>query len=235
MQSDDPISINQARLGQQLEDYCRKYSIPIDYFFEIINDQKVVPMLRGKGMEYNVYLILRQLLDRRAWVVTKLNLGAQPGTPDQDISITHRKTGEILVVASKSSMRGSMTTGVRARNHKVGHFKVKCHRSRSFIGRAGNDRYQTSDFDVLITNPSNALFAGGTIGEELEVLTDSMLIELLNSHYGVTDKETLLQAATSDWRFVLPPDIVYMVGRVKSTGANGSTALMRYGEPCSIL
>lgn len=217
MQSNNPAPINQSKLGQQLEDYCRKYSIPVEYFFEIINDQKVVPMLRGKDMEYNVYLVLRQLLDPRAWVVTKLNLGAQPGMPDQDISITHRKTGEILVVESKSSVRGSMTTGVRARHHKVGHFKVKCHRSRSFIGRAGNDRYQATDFDVLITNPSNALFAGGTIGEELELIDDGLLIELLNKYYGVVDEAALLQAATSGWRFVLPTNIADVDGFIPRT------------------
>ncbi len=202
-----PIDYN--ALGHDLERYCKKYSIPLDYFFEIINDQKVVPMLRGKGMEYNVYLLLRELLNPGAWVVSKLNLGAQPGLPDQDISITHRKTGETLIVESKSAVRGSMTTGVRARIHKVPHFKVKCHRSRSNMKLAsvGNDRYSVSDFDVLVTNSSNALFVGGTVGDELEVIDDLILIQVLHQYYGVSDNEALLQATADDYRFVLPPDI----------------------------
>jgi hypothetical protein len=166
-------------------------------------------MLRGKGMEYNVYLLLRELLNPSAWVVAKLNLGAQPGLPDQDISVTHRKTGEILIVESKSAVRGSMTTGARARMHKVPHFKVKSHRSRSNIKLAtiGNDRYSVSDFDVLVTNPSNALFAGGTVGDELEIMDDPALIQVLYQYYGVSDDESLLQATAQDYRFVLPPDI----------------------------
>jgi hypothetical protein len=89
-------------LGKELADYCIKYSIPLEYFFEIANDQKVVPMLRGKGMEYNVYLLLKQILNQREWIVTKLNLSAQPGILDKDISITHRRTEIELIVESKS-------------------------------------------------------------------------------------------------------------------------------------
>lgn len=205
------------RLGQQLERYCRQYAIPIEFFFEIINDQKVLPMLRGKGMEYNVYLQLRQLLEVSAWEVTKLNLGASPGILDEDISITHRRTGIRLIVESKTAVRGSITDGTRSRHHRVPHFNVKCHRSRSFIGRTGNDRYQVSDFDVLVTNPSNALFAGGTIGEELEIINDPGLLELLYNYYGVRDNAALLQAATDDWRFAIPSDIADERGLIPRT------------------
>lgn len=196
-------------LGQRLEEYCTKYSIPLENFFQIINDQKVLPMLRGKGMEYNVYNLLQGVLSPNEWVITKLNLSAQSGVPDQDISITHRRTGETLIVESKSAARGTMTTGTRARNHRVPHFQVKCHHSRSNMSRAstGNDRYRALDFDVLISNPSNALFIAGTVGDELELASDPQLIEILYNYYGVSNREDLLQAATQDWRFVLPPDI----------------------------
>ncbi len=206
---DEHAGSEHQRLGRQLELYCRKYSIPIENFFEIINDQKVLPMLRGKGMEYNVYHLLQQVLSSNEWIVTKLNLSAQPGLPDQDISVTHRRTGEALIGESKSAVRGSMTTGVRARRHRVPHFKVKSHRSRSNIELVGigNDRYRASDFDILVTNPSNALFAGGTVGEELELIADPQLIEILYSHYSVSNSQELLQAAAQDWRFVIPGDI----------------------------
>ncbi len=214
---ENDINPDYSILGQKLEQYCKKYAIPLDSFFEIINDQKVVPMLRGKGMEYNVFLVLSTILNSAEWVVTKLNLSAQPGLLDEDISITHRNTGTRLIVESKSAVRGSMRTGSRARLHRVPHFHVKSHRSRSFIGRAGNDRYQATDFDIMVTNPSNALFAGGTIGAELELIDDNRLIEVLYEYYGVGSKEELIQAADSDWRFVLPPEIADVQGLIPRT------------------
>ncbi len=198
-----------VQLGKKLETYCQKYSIPVQHFFEIINDQKVIPMLRGKGMEYNAVLILRHILDSQIWEVNKLNLAAQPGTPDQDIGLTHRRTNIRLIVESKSAIRGSMTSGVRNRIHKIPHFKVKSHRSRSNLRlqQTGNDRYSISSFDVLITNPFNAIIKGGTVGEELELLDDPNLTEILYKHYQVSDEKSLLLAVSGDWRFVLPPEI----------------------------
>ena len=196
-------------LGERLADYCRRYSIPLDYVFEILNDQKVVPMLRGKGMEYNAFLLLQQRLNLMEWTVQKLNLSAQPGRPDQDIGITHRRTGTILIVESKSAVRNSMKSGERSRLHKVPHFKVKCHRSRSNIKLAStsNDRYRSDEFDVLITNPSNALFAGGTIGEELELVSDPTLLDILHNHYNTRSGEELIEAVGEDWRFAMPSEI----------------------------
>lgn len=78
------------KLGGDLLQYCRKFKVPIDYLFEILEDQKVTPMIRGKAMEYNAFLQLDNLLPKNVWSVQKLNLNAQPGTVDEDISITHR-------------------------------------------------------------------------------------------------------------------------------------------------
>ena len=125
-------------LGKGLVEYCIKYSIPLQYFFEILNDQKVNPMMRGKGMEYNILLYLQSSLDPGEWGVEKLNLNPQPNMPDVDIGVTHRRTGERLKVEAKPSVRGSMSSGKRSRVHKVPHFKVKCHRSRSNMKKSTN-------------------------------------------------------------------------------------------------
>src|SRR5258708_7808618 len=148
------------QLGKSVEAYCKKYGIRTDDFFPILNDQKVIPMLRGKAAEYDAVAVLRRVLDTQTWVVNKLNLNPQPGTNDQDIGVTHRRTGIQLVIETKSSVRGSMTTGVRARNHKEPHYKVKCHRSRSNTSLAYNDRYLATEFDVIVATPTNALFKG---------------------------------------------------------------------------
>jgi hypothetical protein len=196
-------------LGQKLLRYAHKFNVPLDYIMEILEDQKVVPMIRGKAMEYNAYLKLEALLPRSAWSVQKLNLNAQTGTHDEDISLTHRRTGMILKVESKSGCRGSISTGTRSRLVREAHFKVKCHRSRSNIELAGtsNDRYSADSFDVIITNPSNAIIQGNTVGENFELVHNLAAIEALKTHYGVTSDIQLISAAENDWRFCIPTDI----------------------------
>lgn len=102
-----------------------------------------------------------------------------------------------------------LATGQRSRIHKVPHFNVKCHRSRSNIKLQGkgNDRYSTSSFDILITNPFNALIKQGTVGEDLELVNHPGIIQILEQHYTTQDEAALLLAVASDWRFVVPADI----------------------------
>lgn len=167
-------------------------------------------MLRGKGMEYNAFLAIHKMLNPNEWTVHKLNPNPQPGTPDQDISVIHRRSNIRLGIESKSAVRGSMTIGSRARLLKnVPHFKVKSHRSRSNIQLAGtsNDRYRIDAFDVIVTTPANAIFKGATISDSLEMLDNQVLIQTLYEHYTVANNQELLKAADADWRFVLPHEI----------------------------
>ena len=196
-------------LGEEILRYCKKFNVPLDYLFEILEDQKVTPMIRGKAMEYNAYLLLDKSLPKSTWSVQKLNLNAQPGTYDEDISITHRRSGIILKVESKSAVRGSVSEGKRSRTLKVPHFKVKCHRSRSNVKLAetSNDRYSVDSFDLLVTNTTNAVFEGGTVGETLEIVHDVDLRSLLFNFYGVDTEPDLITACEKDWRFVIPTDI----------------------------
>jgi len=188
--------------------YCKFYNIPTDYLFEILEDQKVIPMIRGKATEYNAYLFLQKKLSKYIWSVQKLNLNAQTGTHDEDISITHRKSGIILKVEAKNAVRGSFSDGSRSRNLKVPFFKVKCHRSRSNISLAStsNDRYSVNDFDLIISNTSNAAYEGNTI-ENLEIIHNDKMIEVLSNHYHVDNIEDIIFACNDDWRFAIPTDI----------------------------
>lgn len=197
------------KLGRELIEYCNKFNVPIDYLFEILEDQKVTPMIRGKAMEYNAFLQLEKILPRNIWSVQKLNLNAQSGTTDEDISITHRRSGVILKVECKSGVRGSFSDGTRARIIKIPHFKVKCHRSRSNISLAGtsNDRYSVDSFDIIITNTSNALFQGNTISENLEIIHKVGIRELLYEYYSVSNDSDLVNSSFNDWRYCIPSDI----------------------------
>lgn len=196
-------------LSTKILEYCNKFDIPLEYLFEILEDQKVTPMIRGKAMEYNAFLLLDTQLPKNIWSVQKLNLNAQPGTYDEDITITHRRTGIILKVESKSAVRGSLSDGKRARLIKEPHFKVKCHRSRSNIKLAGssNDRYSVECFDLIVTNPLNAIYQGNTIGEELETIDSENIKEILMEYYDVKSNTELIKACSTDWRFCIPEDI----------------------------
>ena len=66
-------------LGRQMLEYCRKYKIPQDYVMDILNDQKVMPMIRGKATEYAVELLLRDILPARVG-----GGKAQPQRPKRD-------------------------------------------------------------------------------------------------------------------------------------------------------
>lgn len=203
------INDDKIQLAEQLLQYCKKFNVPLEFLFEILEDQKVTPMIRGKAMEYNAFLFLDKILPKATWSVQKLNLNAQTGTYDEDISVTHRRTGVILKVESKSTVRGSISDGQRSRNLKVPHFLVKSHRSRSNIKLAGssNDRYSVDSFDVLITNTSNSIFEGNTVGEHLEVVHNAATKEMLYKFYKVKSDEELIATCESDWRFVIPKDI----------------------------
>jgi hypothetical protein len=203
------MTIDAGELGLALLRYCERYAVPPERIIEILNDQKVVPMIRGKATEFRGFLALISVLPPTEWSIEKLNLNAQPGSGDEDISVTHRRTGEILKAECKNAVRGSMCSGSRARICNVPHFRVKCHRSRSNIKLAGssNDRYSVDTFDLILTNVSNALFEGGTVGAELELLYDENVLSLVRAHYHVSDDKELKKAAYEDWRFVFPSTI----------------------------
>ncbi|MDO4583327.1 MAG: hypothetical protein Q4D62_04395 [Planctomycetia bacterium] len=190
--------------------YCEEYNVPIHFLREILTDQKVIPMIRGKAMEYNAFLRLKDILPKNTWSVQKLNLNAQPGYYDEDIGIVHRRTGTLLKVESKSAMRGSFTSGKRCKIMRdVPHFKIKCHRSRSNIQllETSNDRYSVDSFDLLLSTPENSLYKKGSISEHFEICTSPDLQKILYGYYRVNDEKDLILASRNDWRFAIPNTI----------------------------
>ena len=161
--------------------YCKKYAIPINHLVSILEEDKVVPMIRGKGQEFSVFDTLRSLLPEDEWKVEKLNINPQPGQTDSDIVITHLPDGITIDVESKHAVRNSFSAGTRTT--KAPHFKVKCHKSRSHKGRTEtNDRYFEDDFDLLVTTPFNAFLRPGCF-----TLTDKEgASEFLKETYGIT-------------------------------------------------
>ena len=202
------ISQEAERIFRGITDYCRTYNIPRDDLIEILEDQKVLPMIRGKATEYIGVEVLSQSLDPREWVVTKLNLNPQPGGRfDEDVSITFRRTGDRFKVETKNAVRGSFR--LKGRIVTVPHFQVKCHRSRSNLTRQSttNDRYLVDDFDLLLCNPSNAIFRNRALDRGLPLITDEDSLRWLRDFYGVQNDDALRQATYDDWRACLPISI----------------------------
>ena len=189
---------------ENIREYCKTYNVPLAHLMDILEDQKVLPMIRGKATEYIGAVVLKRVLDGRDWSVDKLNLNAQPGVYDEDVSITNRRTGERLKAETKNAVRGKFSMGTRAMPRP--HFTVKCHKSRSHLTRARNDRYLTTEFDVLLCNVSNSLFRS-TKQRGLPLIKDRDAITWLKQHYNVDTDQELIRASYDDWRVCFPKDI----------------------------
>lgn len=203
------MSINYEILGKQLCDYCNKYKVPYEAIFQILEDQKVVPMVRGKATEHAVFIKLKKLLNSNEWSVVKLNLNAQPNSDDQDISVTHMRTGIIVKVECKNAVRGSFKSG-KGCVVKVPHCRIKCHKSRSHMKKidTSNDKYSVDNFDIIISNLSNSVIKGATISETFELIPQKDCLQILSNHYSVPiDFENIFNATFNDWRFARTTDL----------------------------
>ena len=193
------------RVYNSITEYCETYNIPREHLLDILEDQKVVPMIRGKATEYIGALILKRTLDSRDWLVEKLNLNPQPGIYDEDISVTFRRTGKRLKAETKSAVRGSFKLGTKKTPQP--HFKVKSHKSRSHLSKATNDKYFVNDFDILISNVSNAIFRSKPLDRGLPLIKDEEAVKWLKKHYGVSTDSEVRRCAYDDWRICLPKSI----------------------------
>lgn len=167
------------RIYTSITEYCRTYNIPKEHLLDILEDQKVLPMIRGKATEYVGAAFLKQTLDAREWIVEKLNLNPQSGSRDEDVSITFRRTGQRLRAETKNAVRGCFR--LKARGRPRPHFTVKCHKSRSHLQRQAttNDRYLAGEFDILLCNVSNALFKGKSLESGLPLIEDRQAVAWL--------------------------------------------------------
>ncbi len=190
-----------------ITEYCRTYNIPKENLLDILEDQKVLPMIRGKATEYVGAAFLRQALDPREWSVEKLNLNPQSGMIDEDVSITFRRNGVRLKAETKNAVRGSFK--LKSRRFSTPFFTVKCHKSRSNLRRQNttNDRYLVGEFDLLLCNVSNSLFRGKVLDRGLPLIPDTDAIDWLKEFYGADTEQALVRASYDDWRLCLPMTI----------------------------
>lgn len=205
------------RVYTGITEYCRTYNIPRENLLDILEDQKVLPMIRGKATEYVGAAFLRQVLPPREWSIEKLNLNPQSGTIDEDVSVTFRRTGTRLKAETKNAVRGSFRIGTV--KNPGPYFQVKCHKSRSHLKLQSttNDRYLVGEFDLLLCNVSNALFRGRALEAGLPLIDRPTELEWLMNFYQVETQSELIRRAYDDWRMCLPFSIADYDGVIPRT------------------
>lgn len=169
----------------KLEEFCQRYDLEIEYLAEVLNDPKVVPMIRGKSFEFSAKKHLSKILSDK-YKVTNPRLNAQTGQHDIDIAITNTQTDKKYSVECKLASKGSFNAKV-VKDKNLSLFeeyseyysslqlKVKCMRSRTLGEQAAkqkskitgldydllmihNDQYIPGEFDLVITSIANAFY-----------------------------------------------------------------------------
>ncbi|MFN0203480.1 MAG: restriction endonuclease [Bacteroidia bacterium] len=168
--------------------------MPIDYLSEIINDPKVVPMIRGKAFEYSAMIYLQTFLPVEDWLVDKPILNPQFGIHDMDVRVTHIKTGKSLSVECKLAGKGRF----KVLKNGGQQIDVKCMRSRTLgdkkatesalklgldaeILKIHNDQYLPTDFDVVLTSIANTFYTTEEESNSFEWNPTDAAIDFLHS------------------------------------------------------
>ena len=158
----------------EIESYCEDHGIDFESLLKIINEPKVVPMIRGIGFEYVVEKDLKKKFNKsKRFEIKKPIINAQLGTPDVDIEIFDNTKEKSIKLECKLSKNGSFSA--ESRLTKNPHCKIKVMRSRTLgekniqivaknegIGedvlKQHRDSYIFTHFDFVITNIRNAFY-----------------------------------------------------------------------------
>lgn len=190
-----------GELGKRLREWSERYDIQANHVIMVLDDAKVIPMIRGKVTEIVVYERLRRVLDPTVWNVTKPNINPQPNKLDQDILIIHRQKDMKFVIEVKNATRGSLRVERRTSNLCL---NIKCHKSRSNKKRPHtNDRYLIGEFDFVVSNMSNALLQNG----RYELIDKQEVVNSVTTHYQVDTMYEAMQCALDDMRFARAEDL----------------------------
>ncbi|WP_017304164.1 helix-turn-helix domain-containing protein [Spirulina subsalsa] len=160
--------------AEELIRICHKYNIEVTNLPAILQDPKVLPMIRGKSFEFSTLAQFLDFLAGTQWQVNKLVLNPQFGHLDEDITMTHLPTKTKITIECKLAAKGRYRV-VRENNKRYFQIDVKCMRSRTLgekkvtvlapkLGvsedslKIHNDQYRQTDFDIVVTSIANAFY-----------------------------------------------------------------------------
>lgn len=155
---------------KELEEFCWKYDINVHHMPYVINDPKVIPMIRGKAFEFVVKEQLDQILSTSAYEISNPGINAQSTIHDVDVEIIRKKDNKKYTVECKLAQKGSF----RLKNNEAS-LRIKCMRSRTLGKKAAkqkavnkgrstemfkihNDQYIPGEFDLVLTSIANAFY-----------------------------------------------------------------------------
>lgn len=162
-------------------------------------------MIRGKGFEFQVHDMLKEMLDPSKWRVTKYNTNPQRNATDADLVAKNLEYDLEVILECKTATRGSFSMGGSKRKSPVPHFTVKSHKSRSNKERElTNDRYFADEFDIVFANTANAFIQKG----EFALLDNRDAVSIMQRLYGGTTWEDVFPAMSRDVRAALTSSIV---------------------------
>lgn len=158
----------------KLRNYCQSHGIDFQSLNKILNEPKVVPMIRGIGFEYVVESDLNErLLHSKRFSVRKPQINAQLGIPDVDIEIFDKAKNNSIKLECKLTKNNSFKK--KGKLLKTPHCQVKVMRSRTLgekniqivskkenidpvLLREHKDSYTYTHFDFVVTNLRNAFY-----------------------------------------------------------------------------
>lgn len=164
-------------LFKDLEEFCNKYNILPESLPEILQDPKVLPMIRGKAFEFSALAKFENFLDPTLWKIVKPKINPQFGSHDQDVVITHLESHTNIRVECKLAAKGRYRKVKTKIENKTQYFEidVKCMRSRTLGEKRAkqvsaqvnipvdvilihNDQYLPNSFDIVVTSIANAFY-----------------------------------------------------------------------------
>jgi hypothetical protein len=165
---------NESTVLIQLKKYCDEHGLDFESLPLVLNEPKVVPMIRGIGYEYVVVAYLKNLLanDER-FTARKTIVNSQITNKGSDAEIYDKETDKLIRLECKLASNGSFEPSTRGINYP--HSRIKIMRSRTLgekmIEReakngeatveeltAHKDSYLPNGFDFVITNLRNAFY-----------------------------------------------------------------------------
>lgn len=165
---------------KRLKQFCKKYDINIENIPEVINDPKVIPMIRGKAFEFIVSSKLSKILSSN-YKISNPALNAQTNIHDVDVEVIQTTNNRTYRIECKLASKGTFAKSRRQPKLYDPSIKVKCMRSRT-LGRSAaeqlsktidipadvlmihNDQYRPNNFDIVITSIANAFYDTNTDG-----------------------------------------------------------------------
>jgi transcriptional regulator with XRE-family HTH domain len=155
---------------ENLEDFCQKYNIDLENLADVLNDPKVIPMIRGKAFEFTIKTLISEILSPVRYEISNPRINAQTGLEDVDVAIYDKQTNKIYSAECKLAAKGEFSL-----ENNLPKIKVKCMRSRTLGETAArqkakrtnlnfellmihNDQYIAQDFDLVITSIANAFY-----------------------------------------------------------------------------